>query len=281
VVTSGSSIGNMLSLFLGGYLNDVMSWRKAFILVGLPGVLLAILVALTVKEPLRPPPASDAPAPPKVGIRFFLSLPSYRHLLVSVILMGAFGYARVAFHPAFFMRTYHLKASEVGLWLGIIYGVVGVGGTLLSGYLADRLARRDIRWIAWLPSVFCLLGFPLSLAAYLAPDKVTSLWLLTAPTLCALAYQAPTFAAAQLLAPEGSQSTSSALLIFGMSLIGASMGPLIVGMLSDALAANYHQYSLRYAMSIVSALSLWAAIHFFLAGRRLGADVARVQAMAA
>nr|MDH4382292.1 MFS transporter [Gammaproteobacteria bacterium] len=153
----GIPFGVMFGLFLGGWINEVFGWRNAFFLLGLPGIALAVVVRMTVPEPQRG--LSDARVDhgerPSFGetLRFLRRRPAFMHLSFGAGLACFLGYGLITWLPAFLIRSHGLKTGEIGLWLGLLMGVVGGIAMFSGGVLADRLGRRDIRWSAWMVAV--------------------------------------------------------------------------------------------------------------------------------
>jgi hypothetical protein len=123
------------------------------------------------------------------------------------------------------------------------------------------------------PAIGLALSAPTALAAYLVPDQTLSVILLTLVYFFGLLYFAPTFAAAQLLVPDSIRASTSSILLFCLTLIGASVGPYVIGKASDLLAPRFGALSLRYAMCLMAITMLWSAWHFLCAARALPADL--------
>jgi predicted MFS family arabinose efflux permease len=263
-------IGSMLALMAGGWINDVASWRQAFIWLGLPGLVLGVITLLTVREPARISRPSEATAWSSAWA--LLRKPTFRHMAMGIGAYAIGANAMIVFTPAFLMRSHGLSATKAGLWLGLIYGIAGVIGTLGGGWVGDRFGRRDGRWRLWVPALALAVAAPCTLAAWLVPGAGPSLWLLAIPKFSNLVYIAPVFAALQTLAPAHARASASALLLFFNSLIGLALGPPLVGLLSDWLSAAHGDQSLRYALCLVPLAQVWAAVHFTLAARSLKAD---------
>jgi predicted MFS family arabinose efflux permease len=259
----------------GGWLDELFDWRTAFVVVGLPGVLLAILVRLTLREPPRGEPAVGAPAESVVGVlRFLLKRRSFPHLSLAAALHSLYGYGAGAFLPSFFRRVHDMSPGELGTWLGAIGLTTGALGTYLGGFLADRAAVRDARWYAGVPAVATLAYVPLAFAVYLAGDPHVALALYAPATVLGGMYLGPTFAMTQGLARPRMRATAAAILLFILNLIGLGGGPQLVGVLSDALAPRLGDESIRWALlSVVVAGALWSTVHYALAARTLREDL--------
>jgi predicted MFS family arabinose efflux permease len=273
IFSLGVPLGSMLGLFLGGWINDVAGWRQALFLAGAPGIVLSLAVVLIVREPRRSrAEIADRPPPLHKTLGLLLAKRTFRHLAAGIALYSMGANATIVFTAPFLMRSHEMSAASVGLWLGLLYGVAGVAGTLVGGVVGDVLGKRDARWRLWAPALGLAIAAPFTLAAWFVPSAGLSILLLAAPKFANLLYIAPMFVAVHSLAPAKARATSSALLLFFNGLLGVSLGPLITGLLSDGLEPAFGDQSLRYALVFVVVTQLWAALHFALAARTLRAD---------
>jgi len=275
----GIPIGGSLGTLIGAWVGDLFGWRMAFVAVGLPGVLLALIVRMTLREPVRGGSEAAGPAPaqpeslPEV-LRFMTRLRSFWHLSFAGALHAFVGYGAAYFVPSFFARVHDMGLSERGTWLSLV-GLVAVVGTYLGGWLGDRLAPRDVRWYLWVPTIATVAGVPIALGYYLSPDPYVALLLFGIPAgIAGPMYLGPTFALTQTLVKPEMRALASAILLFVMNLIGMGIGPWFVGFMSDALAPRFGVDSLRWALlGIVIIGNLWAAIHYLVAARTLRGDL--------
>jgi predicted MFS family arabinose efflux permease len=273
VFSLGVPIGGTIGLALGGWINDVAGWREAFFIVGLPGVLMAV-IAWTVlpKAAARTGPARTH-TPFVVAVKFLFRIRSFRHMAAASSLFACGSYAMNVFAPAFLMRTHDMSAAQAGLGLGLASGIGGIIGTFAGGYFGDVLGRKDARWRQLIPALGMALCVPAALGAWLVPSPLLSLILLTFVYGLGLLYFAPTFAAAQLLVPDDIRAMAAAVLLFCLTLVGSSVGPYAMGWVSDHLAPQVGALSLRYALCLLAVTMAWSALHFFLAARALPADI--------
>jgi MFS family permease len=279
----GVPIGIMLGYLAGGWVNQYFGWRTAFFVVGLPGLVLALVLRLTLREPPRGHSeglhVGGATATESIGevLRFMWGLRSFRHLSLAAALHAFYGYGSLAFVPAFMMRVHGMtNTAELGLWLGLIAGVFAGVGTFLGGTLSDRFAgsKKDTRWYMWLPAWATLLGVPFSFLFYLWPEGRTALLLSIPGSILGPMWLGPTGAMTQGLVKLRMRATASAILLFIINMIGLGLGPQTVGMVSDLLTPSYGTEAIRYALlSVVVTGSVWAAGHYFLAARTLRDDL--------
>lgn len=287
IFSLGVNIGIMIGFFAGGWLQELYGWRVAFLAVGLPGLALALIVRVTLKEPLRGlsegrAEESKGAAPPiSESIRFFLSNKTLRHIAIGSGLNAFVGYGAVNWFPTFLTRSYEMVGSEVGMTLSLIIGLGGGLGTFGAGYFADRLAHRDLRWNLWLPPALFVGTWPFTFGVYFATDASTTLWFYIIPAMMGTVYLGPSLAMVQGLVPLRMRTTASAILLFIINMIGMGLGPQVVGVLSDFLAPEYGVESLRYALLISSCVLLWSGAHFMIAARTLRADLEAARQRAA
>ncbi|MBM4336015.1 MAG: MFS transporter [Deltaproteobacteria bacterium] len=281
IFSLGVPFGILVGFLAGGWLNEGLGWRRAFVVVGLPGLLLAVLVALTLREPPRGHSEglhSDGATPSALDvIRFLWSAPTFRHLSLASGLYAFVGYSVINWVPSFLIRTHHMTSGEVGSWLALIVGVGGGIGNYLGGVLADRFGAKDARKRALVPAIAMAVAAPFSLVIYGTQSATIALVFLVLPTGLGLMYQAPAFAITQSLATPKMRATAAAVLLFVINIIGLALGPLATGALSDALEPRFGADSLRWALLIVSSLFVWSALHFYLASRTLARDFERAR----
>jgi MFS family permease len=279
IYSLGIPIGAGIGYLAGGWLNDFFDWRTAFIAVGAPGVVLALVVRFTLREPTRGfyEPGGSA-ATTQHSLREVLSflgrLASFKHLAFGAALHAFYGYGAGAFQPAFFARSHGIPTSEIGTWFALLGFTGGVAGTYLGGYLSDKLATRDLRWYMWLPALATVIYIPFAFLLYLWPDGRTALMLYFPGALLGGFYLGPTFAMTQTLVPPGMRAMASAILLFVINIIGLGLGPQFVGIVSDLLEPSFGIEALRYSLLlIVVGFSAWSILHYGLAARTLRADL--------
>lgn len=281
VYSSGITFGVFLAYVFGAWVSDRFGWRSVFIALGLPGVVLALLVRASVREPARgryDPPGADQ-HPPAVGevIRRLFASRTFVHLSLAAALHAFVAYGVSAFLVSFYVRTYAIPIDEistVALPLGFIIGIGGALGAFAGGYLSDRLSLRDPRWALWVPGAATVIVVPFAAAAILSRDFTTSLLLYVLPLALGYMYLGPTLATTHALVAPRMRALASAVLFFIINLIGLGFGPTVTGMISDALSPRYGVDALRYAIVATFCVNAWSALHYYLASRHLRHELA-------
>jgi MFS family permease len=281
-------IGTSLGAAIGGWGNQRLGWRATFIIVGIPGILLALLVRFTVVEPPRGyadhvslrGATGAAPGMAEV-LRFLWARPSFRHMSLATALHSVVWYAGGAFNNAFLQRSHHMTAGQAGYWISLFAAVGGIG-TFLGGYSADRLSTRmqDRRWYLWVPGLATLISVPFQFLAYLAPGLEVALPAFAVMMAMAAVFFGPSFAMTQALATLRMRSVATSVLLFVQTLIGQGIGPSVAGFISDRLAASAGAASLRYALVIVGLVNVWAAAHYVCGARSLRQDLEMTERLA-
>jgi MFS family permease len=282
-------LGFPLALFIGnfaaGWLNQIYGWRTTFVLIGAPGLLLALLAAFTLKEPRRLAGAMDSAAsgqafiapsqPPSLGevLRTLWFNRAFRHLWCCFSIWGFFGYGLLQWQPTFFVRSHALETGMLGTWLAVVYGGGGLLGTWLGGELASRYAANNERLqLAVMAALYVILAL-LNAGIYLAPTYHLAFAALGASAVAGALGNGPLFSATQTLVPPRMRAMATALIYFFCNLIGMGLGPLAVGALSDALRPAFGEDSLRFALLACSPGYFWCSWHLWRASRTVTRDV--------
>jgi MFS family permease len=282
IFTLGISIGIMIAYLAGGWVVQNIGWREAFLIVGIPGVLLAVVVRFTVVEPPRGNADGMRDSIPPPGVmyvaRFLLQRRSFMHMAVGSGLAAFGGYAVASFFPSFLVRSHGMSPSIIGVYLGLILGIAGGLGFAGGGWVADRLGRHGRRWSMWGVAIASLLAWVCLFPVYLSDTwNMALLWFLV-PAVLSNFYLATTLAQAQSLVGLRMRGVAAGLMLFILNIIGLGMGPQVTGILSDLYAPTMGQESMRYALLTVGAVvGPWSAFHYYRAGLHLEGDLARAE----
>lgn len=295
IYSMGVPIGAALAGIGGGFVAEYMGWREAFLILGLPGLALAVLVKLTVSEPPRSTPPGEAP-----GFFQAFAVLAKKTTFWNIALGGAAasftGYGVGQFSNSFFIRSHDLTTFEAAMISGVLVGVFGGAGTFLTGFISDRIAKRHPNALAWLPGITLLISAPLSVAGFMVGSLWLAIPLLAAATLFQYFYVSGIYAATQAIVHPRMRATAVAVLLFIVNFLGYVFGPLAIGALSDyltnthllqlgaslaachaktapaAVCAAGAAYGLQYAIIIGYLGFVWGAAHFLLAWRTMARD---------
>ena len=289
----GNPLGSLLGLAFGGLVAARFGWRAAFLVAGVPGLAIALVVLLTLRDPRRHL-AMVATSPPRLAeaLRLIGSKPSFWLVGLGAAMMAFISYGKTAFYASFFLRNHAdaLAAASasvaavtgvtlqpiglLGLMLGILLGGAGAVGVMLGGWLADRAGRRDVRGYMTAPTIAAIAQIPFFVAALYVANLWASLALLCVPGVLTAFWFGPVFATVTGLVPVRVRSTAGAVLQLVINIIGLGFGPLTVGLLSSGLSSQAGDgASLRLALAICSVAGLFAAMFFHTARRHLPRDM--------
>ena len=274
IYSMGTVLGQLLALLVGGYVGHKYGWRVAFVVVGAPGLLIALLLKLTIREPARggaeeTPIKSTKPSLPVLAeIKALLSIPLYLYALIGHVLTAMFAYTLVAWIAPHYLRAFGLDESQAGPMVAGILLFGGLPGLLIGGFVTDRMAKVNMAWLTRLPALCVLAAFPIYLAALLSPNMWAATGLFALATFALQASFAPPMSAIQHAAPVHSRAMAAALVFFFSNAIGLGMGPLIVGIISDNNLIDFGPSSLASGLIVIAltlplaAAALWRASTF-------------------
>lgn len=272
ILMLGGSFGMMFGFVGGGVIAEAYGWRIALVSVGLPGVLLALVMARVLKEPARGTYETETPLPPPPILTTAAAMwanPAMRHLIAGSIVAGLVGYGFTQWLPTFFIRGHGLSQSQTGMLMAGVFGISGAIGALVSGKVFDRLSHggfdRGIKMLAIVP----FFTIPLFVMGVFADDLMTTILFFLIPGFAANYSIGPTIAMIQTLSPVHMRAVASAVKMLFLNLIGLGLGPLLLGMLSDMLAPHYGEDSLSIALAYFSLVGFWGSMHLWLCGRAL------------
>lgn len=290
--------GSMIGAFAGGWINEAFDWQTAFMVVGLPGLVLALYIRFFIAEPRRglsdavhasttpsvatvvsepAPHATPAPQSIKDVFVHMWSKRSFRYLALAAACQAFVGYGIGAWSNAFFIRVHHVSTGELGTW-ALWLGIPALFSTFMGGWVGDLLSGRDVRWYVWLPGIATVIALPFNLFVYMWDDHVVALLVSIIPGLLGSMWLAPTFSLTQGLATLRMRAVAASVVLFILNILGLGLGPVITGALSDVLHAttSLGVESLRWSLVIVSFIALLGALCYMLCARHLKADLASV-----
>jgi predicted MFS family arabinose efflux permease len=284
VIGLGGAVGSTVGLIIGGFVSEHYGWRHAFWVAGLPGLLLAAIIALFLREPLRGGSdgkvvRADEPAAPFFAVvKLLLRRKAYVHIVAAITLGALSMMGAAAWFPTFFMRVHHVPAGQLSLWLTVSHVAGSFVGTMFGGWLCTRYFRPDGLTLLRVMGGAFLLSPLLVAAVCLVPGAMSAL-VLNIPLSFVMSMWLPAYYTSQQeLAGARYRATASAFGLIFFNLIGSGLGPLIVGQLSDLFAPSLGEGSLRYAILLSFIFCLWGLLHLCVAARTMGDDVAAARA---
>jgi len=306
----GTAVGAVFGAFGGGWIAQRYGWRAAIVALAVPGILLALLFKLTLREPPRGMcddqsigDASAAPPPFLDVLRLLGSKPAFWNMMAGLGLTTMATYGWGAFTTPYAMRVFGIPVQDAGLIYALIAGVAGGTGLMLSGYTIDWISRRDQRWYAWLPALGVGCAAPSMLTALAMPSLWPMVFAVMFGNMFTFFYQTPTIVAMQNMVSARMRASAAFVFFFTTTLVGVGLGPAITGLLSDLFAqgafdlgdfnatcpggraiagaeagvaqacAAASTSGVKAALTAMAVVYLWAALHYWLASRTVRVDL--------
>lgn len=269
----GANIGVLLAFLIGGIIGQLLGWRWAFFIAGVPGILLAFVLRYGTDEPKRVEASSGSDD----GSLFLATLKAIRsdrglvHAICGVGLTGIVTFGALTWNPSFLIRVHGLSQAQAGIVLAVAIGLFGSMGTWLSGRLADRLGATDARWRIWLVVIAIVIGKVFSFGFLLIDHRFAAIGFLLGSATLAGVFWGPTFAYLHAKVPTEMRPMATAMFLFAFNLVGLGIGPTLIGFLSDQVFAGQGTASLRYALATIQFISFWGAWHYWKVSRTMTA----------
>ena len=274
-----ATLGVAASLALGGYLETTIGWRGTFVVVGIPGIIMGLLFLFTVPEPQRGRHPETDRRTTIAALREIWRVPSFRIVAFMSVLLSFSGNAIIGWSPTFLMRVHHMSAGEVGRAIGIAV-ICGAVGSFISGQIADRGVKRDIRWLFAITALGPLLAIPAVLAFLYGSGSFMLIGSYTVFQLFASMFIAPSYALAISVTSSQTRALTVAVIATFQNLGGLALGPLAVGMLNDALGLRVGPVAIRYSLTVVLIGFLGVALLASAGLRHIQRDFAHAQKLA-
>lgn len=288
----GTPLGSLIGVILGGFIGGYYGWRVAFMVAGAPGILAALIAVFFLREPRRTltdEQIARTPVAPTLAQAFaeLRSKRTFWFISLAAAIVAFNGYGAAAFGAPFYLRVHGPEiaalAAQAGLpplaFLGLVTGVIGgtagLFGTWLGGVMADRMSRKDARAHMTIPAVAGMISVPVYCAGLFLPSFWPTVAVLAVPTLLSTLWYGPVYGTVQGLVRPQTRATAAAVLLFIINLIGLGLGPLFVGLLSDALrSAGFSEAEgVRWSLFIFALLGSSCILFFWMARSSIRKDL--------
>jgi MFS family permease len=261
IVLACQGLGTALGLVLGGLLAAWLGWRWAFIILGLPGIAIALLIRFTVQEPRRAPvPIDQAELTFVQALRSFMRLPSFWLITGCMVLGSMAGFGLVMWAPAYFVRVHGLDIKHSGVAVGSAIAIGTFAANLLAGWLSDRLSKTDLRWYAWFAAIVGIVAAALAYLFGNVENAQGALILFVAMQLTNSLLFVPMWASMLLIARPRTQGVGAAWLTTCVNGGGLGIGPVLLGMLNDHFSGAYGQDAIRQSVLVFALLFVAVAV---------------------
>lgn len=271
---TGANAGILLAFLIGGIAGQALGWRWAFVIAGVPGLFLALILFLTVREPPRD---KSAVAHTQEGSLLLATIATiWRdkglfHALCGISLTGVLAFGGLAWTPTFIIRVMGLSQAQTGIFLALTVGLIAGIGTWYSGRIADRLGLRNPKWRLGVVIVSILVAKPFAFGFLLLGNPVFALMCYLPAAVTAGVFWGPTFAFLHSRVSVPMRPMATAIFIFAFNIVGVGVGPTVVGIASDTVFADYGARSLGLSLACLHVLGAWGAWHYWRAARTIEA----------
>ena len=282
VYSMGIPIGIMAAYFVTASLmgsGDDVDWRRIFIILGLTGIGLAVIVKLVLKEPVRGAmelnPDKEIQKPPfKESLRELIKIPAWWAMCFGIAFGSFVSYAKSAFQTKYLIiLDPSFDFQTLVIILGVMNGTTYAAGAFFGARLADKWGKKDVRAYGWLPAISISLALPVALITWWVPSIEVHLVFATLFLLLIGIYLGPSFAIAQTLAPIHMRAMSTALFFFILNMIALGGGPTFAGWIMDLFKESFNELeSVRYAMTVTSMIFVPSVISFLVVAKVLPRD---------
>jgi MFS family permease len=278
-ITIGTAVGIGIGAYLAGLLSDLHGWRTAFLVMGVPGVAVGLLMVLTVREPKRGAFEGGAGAKPDPrsswdALRYLFSVPTVPRLLTAKLVQQISVQGFLVWSPAFFMRVHGLTTTQMSAGFGLAVASSAILSSIIAGLVSDRLSKGGERWRAYYCAAVLAGGVPFAILTLIAPTPTLAFGALFLMSLITGGSTSASITAGLGVVRPEMRGFMTAIMAFCIAVIGGGVGPVLFGALTDALKGSLGDEAIRYTLFLVPALSGLAAILFYFAGRTTDRDAA-------
>ena len=275
----GPVFGGFLGAFIGGWVNQYYGWHDAFLVAGIPGLLVALIFRFTVREPARgrsePKKVSTLQENLRETFRFMLSQRCYMLILIGFCFTTFTQFGFGTWTAPFLGRIHHLNSAQIGTYVGTVRAGAGLFGTLAGGYLSDWMGRKDVRWRMYISAICSILAFPGVLLFVFAKSLFVCIVGFTIVSMMSPVHVGPIVAASHSVVKVGMRAFSTSVVYLISELIGLGLGPFLIGVFNDHYAHRLGVGVIRYSMSTAAITTLVGGLLFILGAQFLQRDMTR------
>jgi predicted MFS family arabinose efflux permease len=268
---AGANIGVLLAFLVGGIIGEALGWRWAFVIAGVPGLVLALLLRLSVAEPARTETISIGPLSLfSKTVRTIFSDRGLFHAMCGIAVTGIVTFGALGWNAAFIIRAHGLSQALTGVYLALTLGILGGIGTWASGAFADRLANNGSpRWRLGIVVVAILISKPFAIGFLLLPSTMGALACLAVSASLATVFWGPTYAFLHARVEPRMRPMATAIFLFVFNIVGVGIGPTVIGLASETVFAAQGTRSLGFAILTVQLAGAWGAWHYWQAAKTI------------
>jgi len=277
IYSTGVYVGIGLGFIIGGVIAKAYGWRVALYALGIPGILYAILVYFTVKEPIKGLTDKNTTEKKDLSlaevVRFLFKKKTFVFIAFGSGFCAFVNYGVGNWLPPFLSRIYGMSIDKIGITLGLIAAIFGGVGTFSGGYLTDKFQKRGIKWYCWIPAIAIITNMLPALYVFFGENLNLVIVMISVSYFLSSIYLGTTIAIAHSLVPAEMRAFTSAVLFFILNAIGLGLGPLVIGLLSDYLEPTLGSEALRWAFTITFAAAILAASLYYLGSRHYDDEI--------
>ncbi|UZT96026.1 MFS transporter [Chryseobacterium fluminis] len=278
IYSGGLHLGILLGYIIAGLIGQMLGWRYAFFFAGVPGLLLALIIRLTMKEPIRGSSEEHyelkgLKIPLRTAVKDIFRQPSYRLVLIATT-MGAFViYAFSTWEATFLRRIYHFDGIQIGLIVGTVKGGTGLAGAFLGGWLCNTCGKKNYRYILQIPAIATFLCAASSLIFLFSDNSTMAIIGLGITTFFLAFHIGVAWGVAQTVTRVEVRTLAAAILTISCNLIGHGLGSSVPGFFNDLLSETYHVNAIRYSLLSATGVALLSGLIYWRASHHIEKDI--------
>jgi MFS family permease len=278
----GPVIGGFLGAFVGGWVNQYYGWHDAFLVAGVPGLAVALIFRLTVKEPQRgrseAKKVDTSQQNLRQTMRFLLDQQCYVLLLIGFCFTTFTQFGFGTWTAPFLGRIHHLNTKQIGTYIGTLRTAGGLVGTLAGGYFSDWAGRKDVRWRIYVSAICSILALPGVLLFSFSHSLFLCLVGMTIVSTMSPVHVGPIVGVAHSVVKVGMRAFATSVIYLISELLGLGVGPYLIGVFNDHYRPRLGVDVIRYSTGTAALATLIGGLLFIAAARYMVRDMERASA---